>query len=337
MVSVAIATYNGAKYITQQLLSIYNQSHPVDEVVICDDRSTDQTVAIVKSFIEEYSLGNWHIIVNKVNLGFSSNFLSAVRRTTGDIIFLCDQDDEWEIDKVEIMSTIMLADSTISSLSSQYSTIDSEGHIIDKKVVQFNFKKNNDMAEISVDYMIGSSAVRGCTMCISKIVRDAVKQLVDLELNYSLGHDWYLSMLASILGKNYFLNKCLIRYRIHDSNASLGRLRKDKILSSTNEWRNKSLQQVIIAHQYLLNTEYLSSRLTNCQKKNIIGMINFFETRLKLTTTRNIILWVLLISQITKYYQCTKQTRGTIQLYCADLFYAYNIDWYLMVKNGSIG
>ncbi|NTW98360.1 MAG: glycosyltransferase [Geobacteraceae bacterium] len=330
MVSVAIATYNGERYIYQQMMSIYNQSLPVDEVVISDDGSTDQTVTIVTSFIEKYSLSNWHIVVNKRNLGFSSNFLSAVRKTTGDIIFLSDQDDVWEINKVEVMSSIMRSDRTLCALSSQYSTIDNEGRIIDNEVLQFKFNKNAIMAEISVEYMIGSSAVRGCTMCIRKDVRDAIKHLDDLELNYSLGHDWYLSMIASILGKNYFLNRCLMRYRIHDSNASLGRLRKSTVLSSTNEWRNKSLRQVRSAHQYLLNTEYLSSKLTNRQKKRIFRMIRFFETRLKFTTTCNIFIWLLLLFQLPQYYQCVKQIKGAMQLYLADLFYAYNINWRLL-------
>ncbi len=327
MVSVAIATYNGDKYITQQLLSIYNQSHPVDEVVICDDGSTDQTVALVKSFILKYSLSNWHIVVNETNLGFSSNFLSAVRKTTGDIVFLCDQDDVWNDNKVEVMSSVMRSDQSICSLSSQYSTIDSDGRIIDDEVLQFKFAKNEIMAEIPVEYMIGSSAVRGCTMCISKEVRDAMKGLVDPELKYSLGHDWYLSMLASILGKNYFLNKCLLQYRIHDSNASLGRLRKNTVLTSTNKWRNKSLQQVISAHQYLLNTEYLSSRLNSRQKKHISKIIRFFETRLKFTASGNIFIWFLLLFQLAHYFQCVKQIKGALQLYFADLLYAYNINW----------
>lgn len=330
MISVAIATYNGEKYITQQLLSIYTQSHPVDEVVICDDESTDQTVAIVKSFIETYNLPHWHIEVNKENLGFSSNFLSAVRKTSGDIIFVCDQDDVWETEKVEIMSSMMRSDRTICSLSSQYSAIDSEGRTIDNEVLQFKFSKDAALAEIPVEYMIGSSAVRGCTMCISKVVRDAVKNLDDLDLNYSLGHDWYLSMLASILGKNYFLNKCLMRYRIHDSNASLGRLRKNTVLTSTNEWRNKSLQQAIMAHQYLLDTEWVCCRLTDHQKNEVFKIIRFFETRLKFTTTGNIFIWLLLLLEAPLYHQCAKQIKGAIQLYIADLFYAYNINWRLV-------
>lgn len=330
MISVAIATYNGEKYIHHQLLSIYNQSRPVDEVVISDDGSTDQTVTIVQSFIEKHCLEKWFVVVNKENLGFSSNFLSAVKKTTGDIIFLSDQDDVWEVDKVEIMSSIMLSDDTICSLASQYSTINSDGKLINKNVAQCKFNKNDIISKISVEYMIGSSVVRGCTMCINKRVREVIKKdLDDLPLNSSLGHDWYLSMIASIIGENYFLNRCLMRYRIHDSNASLGRLRKNTILTSTNDLRNKSLQQIIVAHQYLLNTEYLCGRLTDRQKSLILKIICFFETRLKFTTSCNVLIWFYLLLEISSYYQCVKQAKGAIQLYLADLLYAYNINWRL--------
>ena len=99
--SVAIATYNGAEYVEEQLESIRTQSRPVDEVVICDDKSSDNTVEIVESFINKNNLGDsWRIEVNPENLGYASNFIGAARKTTGDLIFFCDQDDIWLPDRV---------------------------------------------------------------------------------------------------------------------------------------------------------------------------------------------------------------------------------------------
>ena len=98
--SVAMCTYNGAKYIREQLDSILNQSHPVDEIVICDDGSIDATIDIIKQVIDTTST-SIKLYKNKENLGFFKNFLQAISLCTGDIIFLSDQDDLWRDDKVE--------------------------------------------------------------------------------------------------------------------------------------------------------------------------------------------------------------------------------------------
>ena len=99
-ISVAVTTYNGSKYIREQLSSIMHQIRCADEVIIVDDASTDDTPAIIKSFIEENGLENWRLIENKENLGFIKNYRKALSESTGDVICLCDQDDIWFEDKL---------------------------------------------------------------------------------------------------------------------------------------------------------------------------------------------------------------------------------------------
>ena len=100
-VSVVIATYNGEKYIVKQLESIRNQTRKPDEVIIVDDRSNDNTFKIVKEYIQQYALRNWRIYLNDCNLGYKGNFQKGIELATGKYIFLCDQDDEWERNKIE--------------------------------------------------------------------------------------------------------------------------------------------------------------------------------------------------------------------------------------------
>ena len=77
--SVAMATYNGAEYVVEQLESIRTQSMPVDEVIIHDDRSTDDTVAIVEKYIREHGLErHWKVSQNPKNMGYAANFIGAV-------------------------------------------------------------------------------------------------------------------------------------------------------------------------------------------------------------------------------------------------------------------
>ena len=92
-VSVAMCTYNGARYIQEQLDSILHQTRPVDEIIISDDGSTDGTLEILRKYANDYHYINY--CVNKTNKGFKQNFIDTINRCTGDIVFLSDQDDCW--------------------------------------------------------------------------------------------------------------------------------------------------------------------------------------------------------------------------------------------------
>lgn len=98
-VSVVMATYNGAKYLREQLNSIISQTYPIYELIVQDDCSTDETVAIIKEYMEKYSFIK--LYVNEHNLGFNLNFKSAALKATGDYIALSDQDDVWFPNKIE--------------------------------------------------------------------------------------------------------------------------------------------------------------------------------------------------------------------------------------------
>ncbi|WP_305209499.1 glycosyltransferase, partial [Dubosiella newyorkensis] len=101
MISVAMATYNGENYISEQIDSIINQTRKVDEIVIVDDHSTDQTVPILLHLQKDHPEWNIKIHVSTKNVGYKTNFKNAIELTSGDLVFLCDQDDIWHKDKVE--------------------------------------------------------------------------------------------------------------------------------------------------------------------------------------------------------------------------------------------
>lgn len=94
-----MCTYNGGKYLKEQLDSILWQSYPVDEIIIQDDCSADNTVEILRGYEKEYD--NVHIYVNEKNLGFTDNFWSVLDRATNEYIAISDQDDIWLPDKIE--------------------------------------------------------------------------------------------------------------------------------------------------------------------------------------------------------------------------------------------
>jgi glycosyltransferase involved in cell wall biosynthesis len=100
--SIALCTYNGEKYLKEQLKSIINQTVQPDEIIICDDCSKDNSVKIANEILTEWN-GAWKVCVNENNLGYKKNFQKAISLCHGDIIFLSDQDDVWNLHKLELM------------------------------------------------------------------------------------------------------------------------------------------------------------------------------------------------------------------------------------------
>ena len=120
-VSVVMATYNGADYIEEQLDTICNQTRPADELIVCDDGSTDNTVEIVREYISRHGLDEkWHVYVNPDNLGFANNFNHAASLATCDLILFSDQDDRWDPEKIAVMEKIMQEHEDCSVLCSDY-------------------------------------------------------------------------------------------------------------------------------------------------------------------------------------------------------------------------
>ena len=97
-VSVVMCTYNGEKYIREQIDSILNQTYPIYELIIQDDCSTDGTVSIINEYVNKFS--NVQLYINEKNLGFNTNFESVAMKAHGDFVAISDQDDVWMPNKL---------------------------------------------------------------------------------------------------------------------------------------------------------------------------------------------------------------------------------------------
>ena len=119
MISVVMATFNGGKYLQEQLKSILEQSLEPDEIIICDDCSTDNTADVIRS-MKKMSKIPIHFWNNKEHLGYGQNFRQAINRASGDIIFLCDQDDVWVKNKIELCMDIFNKQKNVLALSTGF-------------------------------------------------------------------------------------------------------------------------------------------------------------------------------------------------------------------------
>ena len=212
MISLVMTTYNGLKYISEQLESIKNQTVLPDEVLIYDDRSTDGTYEYVQEYIQTNKLDKWNVVRNKENKGYSLNFSDAMKESHGDIVFLCDQDDIWHLDKIKVMSEIMNSHPEIQLLASNVHPFYDGEH--PQKV---NFEKfYGQLVKIN---RIGSwikPARPGCAMCFRRCLLENYDD-VWFE-NYA--HDCILWGKAVLSETAYIYNEDTIEFRRHDKNAS---------------------------------------------------------------------------------------------------------------------
>lgn len=129
-VSVAIASYNGARFLSRQIESIIDQTYSVDEIVISDDCSNDNTLNIAYHYEKLNPDIYWKIFRNEKNMGFRKNFKKAISKCTGEVIFLCDQDDVWMSDKVEKMMRVFNTNPQVMTLISDFKTIDQDNKLL---------------------------------------------------------------------------------------------------------------------------------------------------------------------------------------------------------------
>lgn len=216
-VSVAVATYNGARFIKQQIDSIINQTQKVDEIIISDDGSSDNTLEIVcKLSKSKEAVGiDFQIITDNPRHGYCGNFEYAIKHCTGDYIFLADQDDVWLPDKVE----------SVIGVFEVYPHLQCVFHK-EKKIDKFNnpLPNSNNIAFTQgiitqKDYLemsVSKPLCAGMVMCISK-------QLLDIAMPFpqiSGFHDQWLMFCALCDGECYYLDRTLTLYRCHENNVT---------------------------------------------------------------------------------------------------------------------
>ncbi len=203
IISVCMATYNGEKYIKEQLDSILSQIGENDEVIISDDSSTDNTVEIIKAFSDN----RIKIFENQKFKSPIFNFENALNNATGDIIVLSDQDDIWKANKIETIKKYM---HNYDLVLSDADIIDEKGNILHKSFYKLNGSKNGFIKNIV------KNSYLGCTMAFNKKILDkSLPFPKDLPM-----HDWWIGLIGEMYGKTYFIEDKLINYRRHGNNAS---------------------------------------------------------------------------------------------------------------------
>lgn len=298
--SVVISTYNGEKYIIEQLKSIAHQTVPVDEVLIFDDGSTDDTVNIVNEYIQRTKLVNWHIYQNKENKGWRRNFMEGLWSSTGDIVFTADQDDIWMSDKVEKMLSVMQNHPEIQLLVSNYVEFYENG---EKKPGPLSTDHKVHKVPLKLNYM--SVDAPGCVYAIRRSLIDLSKSM----WRPSFGHDTLLWRMAVLNGSLYELGDELILWRKHSDSAYSKETRQLKSQREKKKWIKASLE----FNDLMLNNLWHQKNSHSILAKNndwLVSRKTFYDTRSFINGIKLIRFW--------KVYPRRRQLLG---------------DWYLVLFN----
>lgn len=206
--SVAMVTYNGEKYIREQIDSILPQLLEQDELIISDDGSSDGTLAILQEYQEK---DNRIRVVEGTHTGIKKNVENALKQCRGEVIFLADQDDVWKKDKAARVLEVMEQEKCALVIHDAEVFRDDTGDITMKSFFEFR----NSGAGVFKN-MIKNSYI-GCCMAFRREVLDKAVPIPDsIEM-----HDQWLGIISDFyFGKSVFLRETLLSYRRHGENNS---------------------------------------------------------------------------------------------------------------------
>lgn len=239
-VSVALCTFNGARYLNAQLASLARQTRPPDELVVCDDRSTDGTMELLELFAQTAPFPV-KIAVNGKRLGPATNFGRAAALCEGQVIFFCDQDDVWCEDKIEVVLSFIgraeeqYGEETPILAYSDLEVVDDELRLVHPSY--FNLMGFGNKTQGTVD-LLNRNVVTGCAAA-------ANRALIELALPMPPAvkmHDWWFALCASARGAIVPLDAALVRYRQHGANQigarPFARRLADACRNPLHQWRN---------------------------------------------------------------------------------------------------
>lgn len=210
-VSVAICTYQGQSYLKEQLESICSQTRPVDEIIVCDDGSIDQSVQLCEEILKKTNIP-YVIKVNETSLHVLRNFQQCYAMCSGDVIFSSDQDDIWEEHKVEEYLKCF-EDPSIDMIAGNALLIDGQGKEMKLSLRDsIGFKAANE--QMMLKELLRTFCITGATMAFRKSFGQKYLYCSKFWL-----HDGLLALAAACNFHLHYIDQPLTRYRLHGNNV----------------------------------------------------------------------------------------------------------------------
>lgn len=292
-VSIVMCTYNGEKFIREQLDSIVSQTYPIYELIIQDDRSSDSTVDIVKEYAACYSYIRWQ--VNEKNRGYNANFRTAIQSAKGELIAISDQDDIWYANKLEELVKCI----GNYSMSYAFSTLPNQTNVKD---IERLLNNNN-----TLERLLFANVIPGHAMLLKKTFIDQLPFWND-----HIFYDWWLAVNAYFHQGAYRCEQVLTDHRIHVDSvmASYNKTREKKYLPYIKGYKNfKALQKQAswqFFYQYIYDKSKNKEELTvaNQVTKRMLqkGLIPFIAVCFLSMKHRKMLMPRLTINRIRSFF-----------------------------------
>lgn len=283
--SIALCTYNGSRFLREQLQSLADQTLQPFEVVICDDCSLDNTISIIQEFSNVLNIKTF---VNDFSLKVTKNFEKAISLCSGDIILMCDQDDVWHADKLAKIQSCFQEKPSQLVVFCDADLVNESGQSLGKNfwsIVRFHqpqiqeFKQGN-----AVEILLAGNRSAGCMMAFRKELRTTI---IPFPTHIPLMiHDNWITIVAAMLDKIGLIEEQLNFYRQHSFQQIGTRSKeegefitfKERFLRPRNEKTAPFLEK---RDYFCVLKEALSERIEadNQNFKHLGKIINYYETR----------------------------------------------------------
>jgi glycosyltransferase involved in cell wall biosynthesis len=211
-ISVAMCTFNGGRYLEEQLESIGAQTRPPCELVVCDDGSKDGTISILKRF-EANAPFPVRIVQNGIRMGSTRNFDQAIGMARGEFIALCDQDDRWLPQKLERLSNRLIENPFLGGVFSDAELIDGEGKRVGTRLFarhKFTPVKQRNFVSCPTAALLKYDVVTGATLMFRSTIRQYCSPIPSTWV-----HDGWLAWMLALHSRLMLIPEPLIEYRIH--------------------------------------------------------------------------------------------------------------------------
>ncbi|MBQ3030057.1 MAG: glycosyltransferase family 2 protein [Agathobacter sp.] len=216
--AILLATYNGEKYIREQIDSILAQTDTDWVLYIHDDGSKDQTMEVVKEYVDKYP-EQIIVVEGAPTGGAKSNFFYLFHQVEAPFYMCCDQDDVWLPEKIEItrkeMENLIRGDEDKPALVfTELGVVDGELNVIAENMRDY---QGLDCKNVRLNRALIQNVVTGCTMMVNRVLRDEMTKIT--EYTDVLMHDWWATLVAVRFGKVSFIEQPTILYRQHGNNG----------------------------------------------------------------------------------------------------------------------
>ncbi len=285
MVTILMASYNGIKYIEEQIKSIINQSYKDWQLIICDDCSTDGTFELISEYAKRHE--NIIAVKNEINSGSAkNNFMQMIVKYKADYIMLCDQDDIWLKDKIKITYE------KIVELEGKYSRetpvlVHTDLTIADESLKilceSYDYYSKANSKDSKMTHLILENVATGCTIMYNKALAELITDMPE----FFVMHDWWLVLTAQLFGKVEYVDKPTMLYRQHGKNNTGA----------------KNFTNPLSVLKLAMNKNFLKQNLYNTYLQ-AESLLNYYEDKLS-QTDRKLLMLYKEIPKKNKILRCT--------------------------------